>query len=187
MELKRKLLENSAYRIFTEKLLDYMMIRAGLALPEGVALGHCLLCDEVEWIRNIAADKDPAQVAATLKQGCFDMGDILVNTRRLRERREFSFFSLSMNQLILLSMNTLHELAHFWHAEHSDQFYAVMSKTGVIIDYETPRNLEGYLDEIGMEDELIGNAAEMLVDTYNEIELSGMCRFMMLNNFLFRV
>jgi hypothetical protein len=187
MELQRKLLENSAYRIFTEKLLDYMMRRAGLQLPEGTVLGHCCLCDEYEWIRCIDSDKEPMAVTATLKRGRFNMGDILVNTKRLNDRNGFSFFSLSQHQLTLLSLNTIHELVHFWFDAHCDQFYGVMTKTGVIVDYDKPRNIEGYLMEQGIDEALMQNAAEFLVDTYNEIELSGMCRFMSLNNLLFRV
>ncbi len=188
MESKRKLLENSAYRIFTEKLLDYMMQRAGLELPEGTVLGHCCLCDEYEWMRCISsADKEPMAVTATLRRGRFNMGDILVNTKRLNDRNGFNFFSLSEHQLILLSLNTIHELVHFWFDGHCDRFYSVMTKTGVIVDYDKPRNMEGYLMEQGIDQELMLNAAEFLVDTYNEIELSGIYRFVSLNNLLFRV
>lgn len=187
MELQRKLLENSAYRMFTEMLLAYMLDKAGLALPDGVALGECCLCDDMEWTRNVTADKDPRLVSATLKPGRFNMGHIFVNTRRLSRRETFSIFCMSTHQLAQLSIDTIHELAHFWYAEHCDQFYEVMTKTGVIVDYTIPRNNEGYLHETGVEDELIENAAEFLVHTYNEIELSGMCRFIALNNPLFRV
>jgi len=187
MELQYKLLENSAYRIFTEKLLQYVMQRAGLELPEGTVLGHCCLCDELEWIKCIKADQEPMAVTATLKPGRFNTEDIFVNTRRLNDRKGFSFFSMTMYQLTLLSLNTIHELVHFWHAEHSNQFYDVMTKSGVIVDYERPRNSEGYLDEKGADEALLLNAAEFLVDTYNEIELSGMCRFIALNNQLFKV
>lgn len=186
MQLQRKLIENSAYRIFTVKLLDYMMAKAELEMPEDVMLGDCCLCDEFEWMRHISADKDPAMVTATLKPGRFNM-DILVNTRRLSDQQGFSIFCMSMRQLMQLSINTLHELTHFWHVEHSDQFYGVMTKAGVIVDYERPRNHDGYLDEKGIDEELVMNAAEFLVDTYNEIELSGLCRFISLNNDLFRV
>ena len=187
MAVQRKLAENSAYRLFTEKLLDYMMQRTGLELPENVYLGHCCLCDDFEWVKSITADKEPMAVTATLKPGRFNLGHILVNTRRLESRKAFTIFSMTMHQLNLLSVNTIHELVHFWYEEHSDSFYEVMSQTGVVIDYETPRNSEGYLQEKGIDDVLMMQAAEFLVDAYNEIELSGMCRFVTLNNLLFKI
>ena len=187
MDLQRKLLENSAYRMFTEKLLHYMMERTGTKMPQGVVLGNCCLCDESEWIRNVTTDKDPLLVAATLKPGRFNTGNILVNTRKLTEKGAFSIFCMSMNQFTMLSINTIHELVHFWYDEHGDQFYTLLTQTGVIVDYDTPWNFDGYLEELGIDEDLMLNAAEFLVDTYNEIELSELYSFALTNNLLFRV
>jgi len=76
---------------------------------------------------------------------------------------------------------------HFSHEEHCDRFYEMMSKAGVIVDFERPRDKDGYLDEKGADEMLVTYAAECLVDTYNEIEVSGKLRFVSLNNLLFRV